>query len=106
MKTFKTIASLLVGTVSSLLLMGCGEIDAGTKTSAWEKETATIVPEEPKTEIILGDIGRASTLQEAVADFNSIEELITHFPFTVTGTRGFREAIITQGGVSVKEIIF
>lgn len=30
MKTFKTIASLLVGTVSSLLLMGCGEIDTGT----------------------------------------------------------------------------
>lgn len=71
MKTFKTIASLLVGTVSSLLLMGCGEIDTGTETSAWEKETATIVPEEPKTEIILGDIGGASTLQEAVADFNS-----------------------------------
>lgn len=71
MKTFKAIASLLVGTVSSLLLMGCGEIDTGTKTSAWEKETATIVLEEPKTEIILGDIGRASTLQEAVADFNS-----------------------------------
>ena len=44
MKTFKTIASLLVGTVSSLLLMGCGEIDTGTETSAWEKETATIVP--------------------------------------------------------------
>ena len=43
MKTFKTIASLLVGTVSSLLLMGCGEIDTGTETSAWEKETATIV---------------------------------------------------------------
>lgn len=70
MKTFKAIASLLVGTVSSLLLMGCGEIDTGTETSAWEKETVTDVPEEPKTEIILGDIGRASTLQEAVADFN------------------------------------
>ena len=26
------------------------------------------------------------------------------FRSTVTGTRGFREAIITQGGVSVKEI--
>lgn len=77
MKTFKTIASLLVGTVSSLLLMGCGEIDTGTETSAWEKETATIVPEEPKTEIILGDIGGASTLQEAVADFNSKNNVIT-----------------------------
>ena len=77
MKTFKTIALLLVGTVSSLLLMGCGEIDTGTETSAWEKETATIVPEEPKTEIILGDIGGASTLQEAVADFNSKNDRIT-----------------------------
>ena len=77
MKTFKAIASLLVGTVSSLLLMGCGEIDNGTETSAWEKETATIVPEEPKTEIILGDIGGASTLQEAVADFNSKNDGIT-----------------------------
>lgn len=77
MKTFKTIALLLVGTVSSLLLMGCGEIDTGTKTSAWEKETATIVLEEPKTEIILGDIGGASTLQEAIADFNSKNDRIT-----------------------------
>ena len=77
MKTFKAIASLLVGTVSSLLLMGCGEIDTGTETSAWEKETVTDVPEEPKTEIILGDIGGASTLQEAVADFNSKNDGIT-----------------------------
>lgn len=77
MKTFKTIALLLVGTVSSLLLMGCGEIDTGTKTSAWEKETATVVAEEPETEIILGDIGGASTLQEAIADFNSKNDRIT-----------------------------
>ena len=77
MKTFKAIASLLVGTVSSLLLMGCGEIDTGTETSAWEKETVTDVPEEPKTEIILGDIGGASTLQEAIADFNSKNDRIT-----------------------------
>ena len=77
MNTFKTIALLLVGTVSSLMLMGCGEIDTGTETSAWEKETATIVPEEPETEIILGDIGGASTLQEAIADFNSKNDGIT-----------------------------
>ena len=53
MNTFKTIALLLVGTVSSLMLMGCGEIDTGTETSAWEKETATIVPEEPKRRLYL-----------------------------------------------------
>ena len=31
-------------------------------------------------------------------------QLIRHLPMTVTGTRSFREAIITQGGVSVREI--
>ena len=31
-------------------------------------------------------------------------ELLKAFPFTVCGTRGFREAIITQGGISVKDI--
>ena len=31
-------------------------------------------------------------------------ELLRHFPMTITGTRGFNEAIITGGGLSVKEI--
>lgn len=30
--------------------------------------------------------------------------LIKAFPLTVTGTHGFREAVITQGGVSIKEV--
>lgn len=30
--------------------------------------------------------------------------LFKAFPFTITGTRGFKEAIVTQGGVSVKDI--
>lgn len=30
--------------------------------------------------------------------------LLKHFPFTVTGTRGFEEAIITRGGIHVKEV--
>lgn len=30
--------------------------------------------------------------------------LIKHFEFTITGTRDFREAIITQGGVKTKEV--
>ncbi len=30
--------------------------------------------------------------------------LLKHFSLTLTGTRGFKEAIITQGGVDVKEI--
>lgn len=31
-------------------------------------------------------------------------ELTRAFPLTITGTRGYREAVVTQGGVSVKEI--
>ena len=34
----------------------------------------------------------------------SIVDLLKSFSFTVTGTRGFSEAIITQGGVCVKEL--
>ena len=30
--------------------------------------------------------------------------LLRHFPMTITGTRGFNEAIITGGGLSVKEV--
>lgn len=33
-----------------------------------------------------------------------ILELLRHFPLTITGTRGFNEAIITGGGLSVKEV--
>lgn len=32
------------------------------------------------------------------------EKCIREFPFTITGLEGFREAIITKGGVSVKDI--
>ena len=35
---------------------------------------------------------------------SSFVKLIKNIPMTVTGTRGFNEAIITRGGVSVKEI--
>ena len=31
-------------------------------------------------------------------------ELLKAFPCTITGTRGFQEAVITRGGVSVKEV--
>ncbi len=30
--------------------------------------------------------------------------LLKHFPFTVTGLRGYQEAVVTKGGVSVREI--
>ncbi|MCR5000045.1 MAG: NAD(P)/FAD-dependent oxidoreductase [Lachnospiraceae bacterium] len=38
------------------------------------------------------------------ADRESIRRWLRHFTFTITGLRGFKEAIVTQGGISVKEI--
>ena len=43
-----------------------------------------------------GDLTREERLKFA--------ELLKHFALNITGTRGFEEAIITKGGVSVKEI--
>lgn len=37
-------------------------------------------------------------------DRRQFVQLIKNFPFTVTGTRGFREAVITQGGVSIRDV--
>lgn len=38
------------------------------------------------------------------AERTSFVEIIKSVPLTITGTRGFSEAIITKGGISVKEI--
>ena len=38
------------------------------------------------------------------AERRRLLELTKHFPMTVTGVRGFSEAIITQGGVEVKGV--
>lgn len=35
---------------------------------------------------------------------HSLVQLLKHFPVNITGNRGFNEAIITRGGVSVKDI--
>jgi predicted flavoprotein YhiN len=35
---------------------------------------------------------------------NNIIKLLKNFPFTITGLREFKEAIVTQGGVCVKDI--
>lgn len=37
-------------------------------------------------------------------DREVIRGLLRHFTFTVQGVRGFKEAIVTQGGISVKEV--
>jgi predicted flavoprotein YhiN len=39
-----------------------------------------------------------------VEERNEIIRLLKHFPFTIVSLRSFKEAIVTQGGVSVKEI--
>ena len=44
--------------------------------------------------------GNAITREERAA----LLHLLKHFSFTITGTRGFAEAIITRGGISVKEV--
>ena len=38
------------------------------------------------------------------ADREQIRHLLRHFTFTIQGVRGFKEAIVTQGGISVKEM--
>lgn len=37
-------------------------------------------------------------------DRRRLAEITKHFPMTLVGTRPFREAIITQGGISVREV--
>lgn len=44
--------------------------------------------------------GNAITREERAG----LLRLLKAFPFTITGTRGFSEAIITRGGISVKEV--
>ena len=44
--------------------------------------------------------GNAITKEERAG----LLKLLKAFPFTITGTRGFAEAIITKGGISVKEV--
>lgn len=53
----------------------------------------------------LGGISPEKKVHEITREERSaFLEKIKNLPFTITGLRGFREAIITQGGVKVKEI--
>ena len=40
----------------------------------------------------------------SVQEISKLAALIKNIPVTITGTRGYNEAIITRGGISVKEI--
>lgn len=42
--------------------------------------------------------------QVSAADRKKILRMLKALPFTIVGTRGFDEAIVTQGGVSLKEV--
>lgn len=55
--------------------------------------------------VMLSDIDGEKKVNEITKEERkNFVELIKNLPLTVTGTRSFAEAIITQGGVSVKEI--
>ena len=47
---------------------------------------------------------RKTACETSKGERSAIAGLLKAFPFTVTGLRGFEEAIITKGGVSVREI--
>ena len=53
---------------------------------------------------ILSLDSRKMACETTKAERAAITAQLKAFPFTVTGLRGFEEAIITKGGVSVKEI--
>ena len=53
---------------------------------------------------VLGLDSRKTACETAKGERAAIAALLKAFPFTVTGLRGFEEAIITRGGVHVKEI--
>ncbi|MCF0261179.1 MAG: NAD(P)/FAD-dependent oxidoreductase [Erysipelotrichaceae bacterium] len=57
----------------------------------------------------LSEIGKETAGEIPVRDITKAErhrlaELIKAFPLTITGTGRWEEAVITQGGISVKEI--
>ena len=53
----------------------------------------------------LSDINKDKQVNEITREERlRLVHLLKHFEMTITGTRGFNEAIITQGGVDVKEI--
>jgi predicted Rossmann fold flavoprotein len=53
---------------------------------------------------IAGISGEKRAREITKKERNRLLECLRRFPFTITGSGTFREAIITQGGVSVKEI--
>lgn len=58
---------------------------------------------EPFLEVLELD-ARKMACETAKGERASIAALLKAFPFTVVGLRGFEEAIITKGGVSVREV--
>lgn len=62
---------------------------------------AKLVPVILKLSGISGELPAREITREQREKFAGLTKA---FPLTITGTRGYREAVITQGGVSVKEV--
>ena len=55
--------------------------------------------------ILLSEISEKKPVREITKEERArLRDLLKSFPFTVCGTRGFGEAIVTQGGISVRDI--
>lgn len=77
---------------------------------SWNRQFKNILPElfpsklAPVILELSGIPGELPVREVSREQRESFVRLSRAFPLTITGTRGYREAVVTQGGVSVKEI--
>lgn len=77
---------------------------------SWNRQFKNILPELFPAKLIpvilelSGIPGDAAVHDVTRGQREGFVRLAKAFPFTLTGTRGYREAVITQGGVSVREV--
>ena len=77
---------------------------------SWNRQFKNILPElfpsklAPVILELSGIPGELPVREVTREQRESFVRLSRAFPLTITGTRGYREAVVTQGGVSVKEI--
>lgn len=81
------------------------EFDAA-KNRELKNVIATLLPSKlrPVFTELAGIAGDKPVRDITKAERRRLAGLIRRFPFTITGTGSYREAVITQGGVSVKEL--
>lgn len=77
---------------------------------SWNRQFKNVLPELFPSKMIpvilelSGIPGEAAVHDVTRGQREEFVRLTKAFPFTLTGTRGYREAVITQGGVQVREI--